>query len=359
MNMEMVTSELFDNVICDFWRNEQNDVFMTSRQLGSALGYSDPQKGMDKLIERNAELKNQEFSVTVKMTGNDGRPYNTRVFNEDGIYEIAFLGKTSKAQAFRSWVRKILKSIRKEEYRHSIQAAEVESPKQIFLRSEMEEGVPYYDLNQSWGFKQNPMYISSVLDFPTKDVLLQAVGDIGAIEHEQMVQLFGVQQKHVHSMFSRGELIPHELWLENGKSTVYTLGLYGSKKVGHKPARIEHWSMEDVLEKLVFFEFVKYVQGKEPYPVFTIKADKNPFVGRISYAGEEHRVIVVQKPMSRYELPDDEATAVYMLTAKEVYGKPLQQKYECVIQHNYADFMLSIQKHLSKADPFAFLNDLP
>ena len=46
------------------------------------------------------------------MRGTDGKYYNTRLFNEDGIYEVAFLAKTEKAEEFRDWVRGILKSLR-------------------------------------------------------------------------------------------------------------------------------------------------------------------------------------------------------------------------------------------------------
>lgn len=289
-----------------------------------------------------------------------GREYERYVITKDGFVILA-MGYTGKeAMQFKERYIQEFNRMSKElqEPKDGVQMLNQKTVLELPIKAEQPEVIPFYDLNQAWDFKPNPVYISTVLKFPTKDVLLQAVGDIGAIEHEQMVELFGVQQKHVHSMISRGELIPHELWLENRKSMVYTLGLHGSKKVGCMPSRIEHWSMEDVLEKLIFFEFVKYVQGKEPYPVCTIKADKKPFVGRISYSGEEYRVSVVQRPMKRYELPEDEATALYILAAKEEYAKPLQQKYECAIQYNYADFMSSTQKRPSKADPFSFLSEL-
>ncbi len=113
MQLNLVRSELFGSEQCDFWQNEIGDVFMTNKQLGSAVGYADPQKGMDKLIERNPELRSVEFSVTVNMTGADGKQYETRIFNEDGIYESTLLAKTSNSAKFRSWVRAILKSLRK------------------------------------------------------------------------------------------------------------------------------------------------------------------------------------------------------------------------------------------------------
>jgi prophage antirepressor-like protein len=123
MNLALVKSEMFGKVKCDFWKGQHNEVFMTSFQLGDSLEYSDPQKGIDNLISRNDYLRSEEFSVTLKMRGTDGKLYDTRVFNEDGIYEVTFLAKTQKAKEFRSWVRKILKALRKGDI-HIVQPSE-------------------------------------------------------------------------------------------------------------------------------------------------------------------------------------------------------------------------------------------
>ena len=115
MAYEIVKSAEFCGIECDFYSNENNDVFMTSFQLGSCLGYSNPQKAVDNLISRNEYLKNIEFSVTLKMRATDGKQYDTRLFTEDGIYEVTMLAKTEKAKEFRAFVRKIVKSISKGE----------------------------------------------------------------------------------------------------------------------------------------------------------------------------------------------------------------------------------------------------
>ncbi len=110
--LQLVKSDKFGEIECDIYSNN-NEMFMTSRQIGDCLGYADPQKSIDNLLSRSPYLKNNEFSVTLKLMGTDGKQYNTRVFTEDGIYEITMLAKTEKAKEFRSWVRKLLKSIRK------------------------------------------------------------------------------------------------------------------------------------------------------------------------------------------------------------------------------------------------------
>lgn len=113
MAYEIVKSAEFCGIECDFYSNENNEIFMTSFQLGSCLGYSNPQKAVDNLISRNEYLKNIEFSVTLKMRATDGKQYDTRLFTEDGIYEVTMLAKTEKAKDFRTFVREVVKSIRK------------------------------------------------------------------------------------------------------------------------------------------------------------------------------------------------------------------------------------------------------
>lgn len=83
-NLVLVKSEYFDDVKCDFWQNENGDVFMTISQLAEALEYAD-KKGIEKLIARNEYLKDEEFSIVVRIpTGTDGvgGTQETRIFTE-------------------------------------------------------------------------------------------------------------------------------------------------------------------------------------------------------------------------------------------------------------------------------------
>lgn len=109
-DLQLVKQATFGTVQCDFY-SKDDDVFMTISQLAACLGYA-TRNGIEKLIERNKYLKNKEFSVTDKLSGTDGKLYETRIFTEDGIYEVTMLAKTEKAREFRAWVRVILKSLR-------------------------------------------------------------------------------------------------------------------------------------------------------------------------------------------------------------------------------------------------------
>lgn len=108
-NLELVKSEHFGAIQADIYSNGK-DMFMTAAQLCECLG--EKRSTFDARISRNPRLKNSEFSVSYKMQGTDGKMYNTRVFNEDGIYEITLLSESKVGAEFRSWVRKILKSLR-------------------------------------------------------------------------------------------------------------------------------------------------------------------------------------------------------------------------------------------------------
>lgn len=130
-NLILYMSEQFHDIECDFWKNDNDEVFMTGYQLGSILGYKDPIRSISKLVDRNDYLKDNEFSSVVRMTTEAGIR-ETRVFTEDGIYEITLLSKTETAKEFRSWVRQILKGLRKGELELLQKQLEESKPKLEF-----------------------------------------------------------------------------------------------------------------------------------------------------------------------------------------------------------------------------------
>lgn len=112
-NLELVKSFNFNDVKCDIY-SKDNEVFMTGEQLGKVLGYQYAREGINKIVSRNEYLKDKEFSAEVKMTSPSGIQ-NTRLFTEDGIYEVTMLSKTETGKKFRKVVRGIIKSLRKGE----------------------------------------------------------------------------------------------------------------------------------------------------------------------------------------------------------------------------------------------------
>lgn len=113
-NLSLAKNTMFDDTNCDFWQNEQGEVFMTITQLATALEYTS-KSAIEKMVQRNEYLKDTEFSATDILSAPDGKKYETRIFTEDGIYEVTMLSRQPKAKEFRAWVRQVIKSLRKGE----------------------------------------------------------------------------------------------------------------------------------------------------------------------------------------------------------------------------------------------------
>lgn len=114
MRLQIIKNENFNDVSCDFWQNENGDVFMTREQIGTALEYSDPRVAITKIHARYKQ-RLDKFSVSTKLVSTDGKAYETMIYNAKGIYEICRWSKQSKADAFYDWVYDLLEALRKGE----------------------------------------------------------------------------------------------------------------------------------------------------------------------------------------------------------------------------------------------------
>lgn len=112
--LTLIKSAKFGDVDADIYARD-DEMFMTINQLAACLEYSD-KSGIEKIMQRNPYLKDEEFSTTDNLSVLEGRRVVTRkrtVFTEDGIYEVSFLANTPKAQEFRRFIRNLLKSLRR------------------------------------------------------------------------------------------------------------------------------------------------------------------------------------------------------------------------------------------------------
>lgn len=108
--LKLIKSAKFGETQADIYSNSK-DVFMTINQLAACLGYAD-RSGVQKLIARNPYLNHEDFSGWDVLSLPQGGSQKTRIFTEDGIYEITMLSGQPKAKEFRAWVRKVLKALR-------------------------------------------------------------------------------------------------------------------------------------------------------------------------------------------------------------------------------------------------------
>jgi len=106
--------------------------WMTGEDIGLALEYSEPRKSINNLFDRfKDEL--EEYSVDIKLMSTDGKQYDTRVYNEEGVMMVCFFSKQPKAAQFRKWAVKILKAYRNQELvaPHSWLAKELEAAREL------------------------------------------------------------------------------------------------------------------------------------------------------------------------------------------------------------------------------------
>lgn len=125
--LKLVKQGEFLGTTCDFYEDEQNNIYMTREQIGKALEYQndDQLRIIHKRNRTQLDMLSVEISRFNKGDQNDptysaieNKPLSklhpdTLLYNEDGIYEITFLSRQPKANEFRAWVRERIKEIRK------------------------------------------------------------------------------------------------------------------------------------------------------------------------------------------------------------------------------------------------------
>lgn len=104
--MELVKKEDFNGYSLDIF-GEKQVYFITRKQIGEALEYSDPQKAIDKIHERHKE-KLDELSVTVKLTGTDLKLYDTILYNLNGVLIICLHSRQPRAEALMNKVYNVM-----------------------------------------------------------------------------------------------------------------------------------------------------------------------------------------------------------------------------------------------------------
>ena len=87
--------------------NQNNQTFLTSSDLGSALQYANPLQAINKLYNSNADEFTPEMTALVEMQ-TAGGIQKVRIFSLRGAHLIAMFARTKIAKAFRKWVLDVL-----------------------------------------------------------------------------------------------------------------------------------------------------------------------------------------------------------------------------------------------------------
>ena len=96
----------FQNTILNPISQNDGQIWLTSRELGEALGYA-REDAVNKVYERNADEFTNKMTCNVKLTLK-GQARETRIFSLRGCHLIAMFARTDVAKEFRKWVLDIL-----------------------------------------------------------------------------------------------------------------------------------------------------------------------------------------------------------------------------------------------------------
>lgn len=111
-NLILIKREGFGSLVCDFYKNKNDEVLMTREQIGSALEYDNPKVAIFKIHERHKD-RLDKFSVLTKLVTTDGKKYETYLYTSKGLYEICRWSRQPKADEFIDWAWDVMDGIRK------------------------------------------------------------------------------------------------------------------------------------------------------------------------------------------------------------------------------------------------------
>ena len=109
-NLMLIDKSAFGKIKCSVYSDKQGNILMTREQIGRALGYKNPQNAIDKIHKRNKK-RLDKFSVIDKLSGTDGKKYDTVLYTRKGVYEICRFSHQPKADAFYDWVYDLLEAL--------------------------------------------------------------------------------------------------------------------------------------------------------------------------------------------------------------------------------------------------------
>lgn len=100
--MQLITTESFGSVRCDFYRNTDNDIMLTREQIGRALEYADPVKAIQKIY-----LSHQNRLDSLSVSLKTGHPQTGALLTKSAEQERTFYSERSIMEICR-WSRQPL-----------------------------------------------------------------------------------------------------------------------------------------------------------------------------------------------------------------------------------------------------------
>ncbi len=121
MKLKLVKHGEFLGTVCDFYVDEENNIYMSRTQIGYALQYKNPQDAIKKIHLRHYEKLQQRY---VEVVGDNlsprprdlGKKTSIFMYDERGILDVIRWSTTEVADQYFDWVYDIIQSIKKNGY---------------------------------------------------------------------------------------------------------------------------------------------------------------------------------------------------------------------------------------------------
>lgn len=121
MKLRLVKQGDFLGTKCDFYVDEDKNIYMSRTQIGYALEYSNPahailmvhQRHKDRMDKFSVEVRSSQFVTPFVGIGKDKKAF---MYAEQGIYAICGYSNKEIAEKFNDWVYDTIISIRKNGY---------------------------------------------------------------------------------------------------------------------------------------------------------------------------------------------------------------------------------------------------
>lgn len=121
MKLKLVKQGEFLGTRCDFYVDEENNIYMSRTQIGYALQYKNPQDAIKKIHLRHYEKLQQRY---VEVVGDNlsprprdlGKKTSIFMYDERGILDVIRWSTTEVADQYFDWVYDIIQSIKKNGY---------------------------------------------------------------------------------------------------------------------------------------------------------------------------------------------------------------------------------------------------
>lgn len=121
MKLKLVKQGDFLGTKCDFYVDENDNIYMIRTQIGKALEYSNPshailvmhQRHKERMDKFSIEVRSSQFMTPFNGLGKDKKAF---MYVDQGIYAICGYSNKEIAERFNDWVYETIISIRKHGY---------------------------------------------------------------------------------------------------------------------------------------------------------------------------------------------------------------------------------------------------